>query len=151
MTAPSTTTFAVDTASERAVARFRLVVGILVALGALAIGLMSPSPMGILALIFCVLFASFMIRSYFSGMTRSRLSEGEPMTLSDTSLQFFEGGKRVEIAWSEIESAEVDEERVTVRLKLASGADRHLEPRYQGVAIDVLAETIESYRTRSPR
>lgn len=143
-----TKSFAVDAASERTVARFRLAAGLFAAMAAVAIALMHPSPIGVLALLVCAGMAAFLILSYRRTMRQSARADDEALTLTTHGLAYSESGKRIEIAWSEIESVAVDEERVTVRLKLASGADRHIEPRYQGIAIDALADSIDAYRTQ---
>lgn len=126
--------------------------GLRLSLGTLALGsaiwlAVLPGRVTKLAALLALPLALLMIRRGLRALReppRKERLELDPVGLLLTAP---EGDTRVE--WSNVRSVELDEDRLVVCVIKRDGGEIAIEPRYSGVPLRELAETVAAFRTRA--
>jgi hypothetical protein len=77
------------------------------------------------------------------GLARAREAQRNFVALRGDSLEIQDGSKEVRVAWRDVISATVDEERLVVVVRRRDADPVHVEPRFAGVSVYDLARAID--------
>jgi hypothetical protein len=133
--------FALDVRAERQVTALRsFAAWLTLAAGAWLMLLPYPLPRAFAAagFVFAVLW---LVRG---ARTRLRLRDPQAhyLELCPTGIALCEGGAPLQVPWSEVESIAIDHDRLHVVVVRKGGAGLDIEPQYQGLNLQELAETL---------
>lgn len=139
--------------AEREIAWFRFASALLVAPAAVAV-LVLARPIGAKVIAAVGLAASVgWVVAFFRARARIREAHERHLDIGPEGLRIVLGAEPVEVRWSEVESVDVDEERLLLVVKLAGGGALELPPVWEGVGLEELRVLIEDTRDgalRSP-
>lgn len=142
-------------ASERSTARLRLVAAAVVGLAAVWVAALKPPPAGWLCVAVGLLASLMWLAMGMRARRRLADPDRQRLELRADGLTLVEGGAQRYVAWHELESLGVDEERLVVRLRIRAQDDPiDIEPRYGGLGAYDLEEAIRRARdaaTEGPR
>lgn len=132
--------------AEREVAWFRLGSALVVLPSSLAV-LACARPIGAKALAVLGLLVSIAWVVAFS-RSRARLREAHAkhLDIGPEGLTIALGAAPIQVRWSEVESVEIDEERLVVEVKLVGGDAVDVPPVWEGVGLAELCALIEGTR-----
>lgn len=140
--------FMLDSRGERQVALLRLT-GAAVCLGAaIFIALLRPPLVGWVVAIVGLLVALGWTIAGRRGLSRAKASEKYFVALRADALEIQDGPKSIRIAWTDVLSAAVDEERLVVVVRRREEEPLHVEPRFKGVSVYDLAKAIDERADR---
>ena len=136
--------FEVDPAGERSVGRLRLAAAVLASLGAIAMLLSSLPFVIMMVAVLALLVSAGWIAKARSSERRARTSEDHFLALYSRGFELGEGPARTWIAWERVTHIDVDEERLDIVVELQDRDPLRLEPRYPGVEIYQLMDTLRN-------
>ncbi len=84
--------------------------------------------------------------AYRRSRTRAAQAARHFLEISEAGLTLAEGEEEHHIAWTEMETVEVDEERLVVSVARKEAAPLTIQPRYRGVSLEELAAAIRRGR-----
>jgi hypothetical protein len=136
--------FEVNARAERALARLRTTTAIVTLLAALGVLLSNVPVTAFIMAIVAALVSVFWLRQARAARKRAAEAPQYFLEVYAKGVRVGEGSQRVWLPWSEVCDIEVDEERLDIVLKKHEGAPLRVEPRYPGIAIHDLMDTLRN-------
>lgn len=140
---PPETTLELDARGEGAMARLRLVAAVVVLLASIWLAALGPGLVGWVLVALGLLASLGWMVAWARARRRRRAPERWYLRVDREGLRLAQGGEPRVIPWSSVEAVEVDEDRLTVRLRLADAPPAEIPPIWRGVGLHDLAELLE--------
>lgn len=138
--------FEVDVAGTLAIGRLRLAAATVVLIATLGIVATGPGLVGWVCVVGGWAAAVAWIRSWRASRHRALVAD-QHLLLGDEGLALRLEGREEFVAWTEVEGAEVDEDRLVVRVLRRNSPALVIEPMFRGVGVHELADAIVGHRS----
>jgi hypothetical protein len=140
--------YEVDPGAERGLSRLRTASAVVASLGAVAI-LLGRVPIPVfLAALLALLVSVFWLAQAQKAKARARTPASHFLAIHRAGLWLGEGREPTFLPFDSVTNIEVDEERLDIVLTRRDAPPFRLEPRYPGVAIHALMDTLRNAWSR---
>lgn len=134
--------FELDAGAERATANLRLFGAVVVSGCAIWMAASDPSALGWFFVIFAALFALGWTAAGMRGRRRARQTEGHFLEVRDDGLLLADGARRLQVPWNEVDTVDVDEDRLVIEVRRRTGDPIVVQPRYRGIGLHELGRVL---------
>ncbi|MFW5920421.1 MAG: hypothetical protein ACOCUS_01175 [Polyangiales bacterium] len=143
---PEPRRFELDVAAERSTGALRVVAALVVLLAAGWVAASDPGLVAGLVAALGALAALGWIAVGARSRRRMRARERWYLEVDRQGLRLARGGAPLEVPWESVESVEVDEERLVLRLRRRGAEPVEIPPVWRGIGLHELGDVLESVR-----
>ena len=146
---PSREYYPVDTAAIAAIGRFRLLGALACTASGVWIAFLGPELLGWTVAVLAWAISFFWMAAYLGSRRSVRREASQGLILDAEEVRWSHRGAPHSVNWADVESLEVDEDRLVLVVRTTDGTSKSIEPLYRGLSLYDMANRLQEHHGAS--